>query len=178
MLVDDAALGAAAADRWYDRPTRRRTCDRVDDSPSRPIPDAAGRTSPGRESSAARRGEVDVVRQVRLRRAGRRGHDLHRRPKAAAAASGAAPQISDVSPQAMPSRCATAAASTRLFTPSLRRMFDTCTLAVLSDTNSSSPIWRLVRPAATRANTSASAASARGGGRSSRRARHGWGLRC
>ena len=47
----------------------------------------------------------------------------------------------------MPSRWATAAASTRLFTPSLRRMFETCTLAVLSDTYSSSPIWRLVRPA-------------------------------
>ena len=31
----------------------------------------------------------------------------------------------------MPSRCATAAASTRPFTPSLARMFDTCTLADL-----------------------------------------------
>ena len=55
-----------------------------------------------------------------------------------------------------PRRCATAAASTLLLTPSLRRMFETWTLAVFSDTNSASPICRFVWPAATRERTSAS----------------------
>ena len=44
----------------------------------------------------------------------------------------------------------------RVVTPSLRRMLETWTLAVFSDTYSSVPIWRLVCPAATRASTSAS----------------------
>ena len=60
--------------------------------------------------------------------------------------------------QVTPSRCATAAASIRLDTPSLRRMFDTWTLAVFSDTYNSAPICRFVRPAETRDSTSTSRA--------------------
>ena len=82
--------------------------------------------------------EIGVARRS-VRRVGRRRHDpiVGLRPQRA---HRALPLRSRGSPQAMPNRCATAAASTRLFTPSLRRMFDTCTLAVLSDTYSSSPI--------------------------------------
>src|ERR1700761_6085603 len=50
-----------------------------------------------------------------------------------------------------PSRCATAAASTRPLTPSLARMLDTCTLAVLVLINKARPISGLDRPAASRA---------------------------
>ena len=50
------------------------------------------------------------------------------------------------------------AASVRPATPSLPRMFETCTPAVLSLMNSNSAIWRFVRPAATRARTSSSRA--------------------
>jgi hypothetical protein len=56
----------------------------------------------------------------------------------------------------MPSRWATAAASTRVWVPSLPRMLDTCTVAVLGLMKSASAIWRLVRPAATSASTSRS----------------------
>ena len=49
-----------------------------------------------------------------------------------------------------------AAASTRLGASSLRRMWETCTLAVLTLMTSSSAISRLVRPRATSARTSAS----------------------
>ena len=52
--------------------------------------------------------------------------------------------------------CALAAASPRLATPSLPRMFDTWTLAVLGEMNSSPAISRLLRPAATRRSTSSS----------------------
>jgi hypothetical protein len=48
-----------------------------------------------------------------------------------------------------PSRCAAVAACTRLVTPSLRRMLEMWTLAVLGLMNSASPISRLDRPAAT-----------------------------
>ena len=51
---------------------------------------------------------------------------------------------------------ATAAASVREATPSLPRMFETWTPAVFSLMNSSSAIWRLVRPSATRPSTSRS----------------------
>ena len=53
---------------------------------------------------------------------------------------------------------AIAAAWARERAPSLARMRDTCTLAVFSLMNSASPIWRFVRPAATRASTSSSRA--------------------
>src|SRR5689334_3513043 len=56
------------------------------------------------------------------------------------------------------SRYATAAASPRLVTPSLARMLDTCTLAVLAEMNSSAAISRLLRPAATSRSTSNSRA--------------------
>ena len=52
--------------------------------------------------------------------------------------------------------CALAAASPRLATPSLPRMLDTWTLAVLGEMNSSAAISRLLRPAATRRSTSSS----------------------
>src|SRR6185503_1594539 len=55
-----------------------------------------------------------------------------------------------------PRRWATAAASTRLATPSLPRMFETWTLAVFRVMNSSSAICWLLRPAATSRMTSAS----------------------
>ena len=48
-----------------------------------------------------------------------------------------------------PRRRAAAAASPRFATPSLARMFETCTLAVLAEMNNASAIWRLVRPSAT-----------------------------
>src|SRR5690242_7049606 len=51
-----------------------------------------------------------------------------------------------------------AAASPRLVTPSLARMLDTCTLAVLAEMNSSLAISRLLRPAATSRRTSNSRA--------------------
>jgi len=51
---------------------------------------------------------------------------------------------------------AIAAASTRPATPSLARMLETCTLAVLGLMNNAWAIWRLLRPAATSASTSAS----------------------
>ena len=76
-----------------------------------------------------------------------------RRPQEATTDIGHHP--SDVA-QATPTRWATAAASIRLVTPSLRRMLDTWTLAVFSETYSSAPISRFVLPAATRARTSAS----------------------
>ena len=57
-----------------------------------------------------------------------------------------------------PRRWANAAASTRPRTLSLRRMRETWTLAVLGLMNSSAPISRLVRPAATRRRTSRSRA--------------------
>ena len=50
------------------------------------------------------------------------------------------------------------AASTRLRTPSLVRMLETCTVAVLGLMNRVSAIWALVRPIATRASTSCSRA--------------------
>src|ERR687898_2802773 len=49
-----------------------------------------------------------------------------------------------------------AAASTRVWTPSLARMLETWTLAVLGLMNSAWAIWRLLPPAPTRARTSAS----------------------
>ena len=49
-------------------------------------------------------------------------------------------------PRPGPRRCARAAASTRRATPSLARMFETCTLAVLRVMNSCSAIWRLEQP--------------------------------
>ena len=52
--------------------------------------------------------------------------------------------------------CALAAASPRLATPSLPRMLDTWTLAVLGEMNSSPAISLLLRPAATRRSTSSS----------------------
>src|SRR5215207_3663559 len=55
-----------------------------------------------------------------------------------------------------PSRWAIAAASPRPATPSLARIRDTWTLAVLGVMNSAWPICRLVRPSATRASTSVS----------------------
>ena len=58
--------------------------------------------------------------------------------------------------QSRPRRWAIAAASTRPATPSLARMLETCTAAVLGLMNSASAIWRLLRPAATNANTSTS----------------------
>ena len=45
-----------------------------------------------------------------------------------------------------PCRCASAAASTRPATPSLARMFDTCTLAVFGLMKSAVAIWPLDRP--------------------------------
>ena len=80
---------------------------------------------------------------------GLRGEGPHRAPPLRSRA--------DRARQVTPRRCATAAASTLLLTPSLRRMFETWTLAVFSDTNSASPICRFVWPAATRERTSASA---------------------
>src|SRR3954452_1170587 len=59
-------------------------------------------------------------------------------------------------PPVRPIRWATAAASTRPLTPSLARMFDTCTLAVFGLMNSALAIWPLDRPAATRSSTSRS----------------------
>src|SRR4029079_12300233 len=56
----------------------------------------------------------------------------------------------------IPSRNATAAASVRRLTPSLPRMFDTWTPAVLSLMNSVSAIGRLERPSARSASTSSS----------------------
>ena len=53
---------------------------------------------------------------------------------------------------------AIAAAWARERAPSLARMRDTCTLAVFSLMNRRSPIWRFVRPAATRSSTSSSRA--------------------
>src|SRR5690349_17295177 len=53
-------------------------------------------------------------------------------------------------------RCALAAASQRLPTPSLPRTLDTWTLAVLGEMNSTPAISRLLRPAATRRSTSSS----------------------
>ena len=50
------------------------------------------------------------------------------------------------------------AASTRLVTPSLLRMFETCSVAVFGLMNSVSAICRFVRPVATRARTSCSRA--------------------
>ena len=80
----------------------------------------------------------------------------HRRSKAHSHASGGHPQITTGSI----SRCRGVGQPRRrrrgCLTPSFRRMFETWTLAVLSDTKSSSPIWRLVRPAATSVRTSAS----------------------
>src|SRR6266508_3913242 len=58
----------------------------------------------------------------------------------------------------MPSRWAMVAASTRLRTPSLPRMLETCTVAVLGLMNSVSAIWALVCPIATSASTSCSRA--------------------
>ena len=55
-----------------------------------------------------------------------------------------------------PSGCATAAASPWPATPSLVRIWETWRLAVLGVMNSAWPVWRLVRPAATRARTSVS----------------------
>ena len=55
-----------------------------------------------------------------------------------------------------PSRWATAAASPRPATPSLARIRETWTLAVLGVINSAWPICRLVRPSATSASTSIS----------------------
>jgi hypothetical protein len=52
-----------------------------------------------------------------------------------------------------PSRWAIAAASPRPATPSLARILETWTLAVLGVMNSAWPICRLVRPSATSANT-------------------------
>src|SRR5262249_33137747 len=57
--------------------------------------------------------------------------------------------------EAMPARWAMAAASVRLAAPSLARMFDTWTLAVLAEMNSSAAMSRLLRPPATRRATSA-----------------------
>src|SRR5262249_21544082 len=56
----------------------------------------------------------------------------------------------------MPWVCATDAASVRLAAPSLARMFETCTLAVLVAMNSSAPISLLLCPAASRRSTSIS----------------------
>ena len=61
-----------------------------------------------------------------------------------------------------PSRWAIAAASPRPVTPSLARILETWTLAVLGVMNSCWPIWRLVRPAATRPVLRLRARSARG----------------
>src|SRR6266511_2174877 len=58
----------------------------------------------------------------------------------------------------IPSRWAMVAASTRPCTPSLPRMLETCTVAVLGLMNSVSAIWRLVRPSAISASTSCSRA--------------------
>jgi hypothetical protein len=55
-----------------------------------------------------------------------------------------------------PSRCATAVASPRPATPSLARSWETWRLAVFSVMNSAWPIYRLVRPSARSASTSAS----------------------
>jgi signal transduction histidine kinase len=55
-------------------------------------------------------------------------------------------------------RCAVAAASPRLVTPSLPRMLDTCTLAVFTEMNSSLAISRLLWPAARSRSTSYSRA--------------------
>src|SRR4029450_3056372 len=74
-----------------------------------------------------------------LRRAGPR----HRRPRPG-------------HPQPRPRRWAMAAASTRPAAPSLARMLETCTPTVLGLMNSAWAIWRLLRPAATSASTSAS----------------------
>src|SRR5204862_5540853 len=59
-------------------------------------------------------------------------------------------------PWSSPSRTATAAASVRVATPSLPRMFETWTPAVLSLMNSVSAMRRFVYPSATRARTSRS----------------------
>ena len=61
-----------------------------------------------------------------------------------------------IGPYSRPRRWATAPASPRLLTSSLARIRETWTLAVFSLMNSSSPIWRFVRPAATRLSTSRS----------------------
>ena len=70
---------------------------------------------------------------------------------------------------------ATATASPRDAAPSLARMFDTCTLAVLVLMNRARPISPLERPSATRASTSASRAvrgwSRRGSGGAARAGR-------
>src|SRR5262249_36274178 len=55
-------------------------------------------------------------------------------------------------------RCAVAAASPRETTPSLPRMLETCTLAVLGEMNSSAAISLLLRPAVTSLSTSTSRA--------------------
>ena len=55
-------------------------------------------------------------------------------------------------------RTAQAAISARLDRPSLARMFDTCTAAVLGEMNSRSASWPLVSPSATSAATSRSRA--------------------
>jgi hypothetical protein len=55
--------------------------------------------------------------------------------------TGAGAQVPSV---AMPAWWATAAASVRLAEPSLARMFDTWTLAVLTEMNSSAPMSRLL----------------------------------
>jgi hypothetical protein len=69
---------------------------------------------------------------------------------------GQPPPAAHAAHRSSPRRWATAAASPRPATPSLARIRETWTLAVLGVMNSSWPIWRLVRPAATSARTSAS----------------------
>ena len=75
---------------------------------------------------------------------------------------GAIRRPTDASGLSVVSRCtrpawkAALAASVRDATPSLPRMFETWTPAVFSLMNSSVPIWRLVRPAATSWSTSSS----------------------
>ncbi len=58
--------------------------------------------------------------------------------------------------QSRPRSRATATASPRLPTPSLDRMLETCTLAVLVEMNSWRPIWPLLRPSASSARISCS----------------------
>src|SRR6266545_6801703 len=120
-------------------------------------PSAAGLGAAGRGRPACHpdRGHVVLERAVVLRRL----------PPAPAVTWPQAPRGADrfdASGQdpgfTIPSRWAMVAASTRPRTPSLPRMLETCTVAVLGLMNSVSAIWRFVRPIATRASTSCSRA--------------------
>jgi hypothetical protein len=61
-------------------------------------------------------------------------------------------------------RCAMAAASVRLAAPSLPRMFETCTLAVFGEMNSSLAISLLLLPVVSRRSTSRSRLVSAGSG--------------